>query len=75
MTLSSRGRLIWRGVGGGSATEVAWAVICTVSGRTSNLSLEFPLQPRSIPLAANEPSKRVVFTFKVAVAGPSSACG
>lgn len=50
-------------------------VICTVSDRTSNLSVGFSLQPRSIPLTANEPSKYVVFTFKVAVAKPSSASG
>lgn len=62
-------------MGGWFATEVAWVVICTVSDRTSNLSVRFPLQPRSIPLAANEPSKHVVFTFKVAVARPSSASG
>lgn len=61
-------------VGGGVATEVAW-VVCTVSDRSSNLLVGFFLQRGSILLAANEPSKYVVFTFKVAVARPSSASG
>lgn len=50
--------------------EVAWVVICTVGDRTG-----FSFQPRSIPLAANEPGEYVVFTFKVAVASSSSAAG
>lgn len=71
MTLNSRRRLICRG---GFATELAWADIGTVGGRTGNLLASFSLS-RSIPLAANEPGEYVIFTFKVAVASSSSASG
>ena len=55
----------------GDQKEMLWAVICTVSDRTSNPLAGLSLQPRSIQLPANEPGKYIVFTFKVAVVGLS----
>lgn len=59
----------------GDQKEVLWAVICTVSDRTSNLLAGFSPQPRAIQLPANELGKYVVFTFKVAVVGLSFPSG
>lgn len=59
----------------GDQNEVLWAVICTVSDRTSNLLARFSLEPRSMQFPTNELRTYIVFTFKVAVAGLSFPSG